>query len=141
MASDLSSSSTSWSRTTLLTNSDQTYGERTPSALTGSTRRRPSVVYVNFGSITVMTPHQLTEFAWGLANTNRAFLWIIRPDLVSADRKVLPPNFVEVTRERGLIASWCPQEKVLSHPTMGGFLTRAQWMELDSRKQYAVECP
>ena len=28
-----------------------------------------SVVYVNFGSITVMTPDQLTEFAWGLANS------------------------------------------------------------------------
>ncbi|KEH25027.1 UDP-glucosyl transferase [Medicago truncatula] len=40
-----------------------------------------SVVYVNFGSITVMTPDQLLEFAWGLANSKKPFLCIIRPDL------------------------------------------------------------
>ncbi|KAI3794291.1 hypothetical protein L1987_36920 [Smallanthus sonchifolius] len=44
-----------------------------------------SVVYVNFGSITVMTPEQLVEFSWGLANSNQTFLWVIRPDLVSGD--------------------------------------------------------
>ncbi|OAY75909.1 7-deoxyloganetin glucosyltransferase [Ananas comosus] len=38
-----------------------------------------SVVYVNFGSITVMTNQQLIEFAWGLANSEYEFLWIIRP--------------------------------------------------------------
>ncbi|KAF2291565.1 hypothetical protein GH714_025679 [Hevea brasiliensis] len=42
-----------------------------------------SVVYVNFGSITVMTSEQLVEFAWGLANSNKTFLWVIRPDLVA----------------------------------------------------------
>ncbi|XP_057974120.1 7-deoxyloganetin glucosyltransferase-like [Malania oleifera] len=35
------------------------------------------VVYVNFGSITVMINNQLMEFAWGLANSNQSFLWII----------------------------------------------------------------
>ncbi|KAK3423549.1 hypothetical protein EUGRSUZ_F00351 [Eucalyptus grandis] len=42
-----------------------------------------SVVYVNFGSVTVMSPTQLVEFAWGLANSGRTFLWVIRPDLVA----------------------------------------------------------
>ena len=68
-----------------------------------------SVVYVNFGSITVMTPGQLTEFAWGLANSGRSFLWVIRPDLVSGDNAVLEPGFLEETRGRGRMASWCPQ--------------------------------
>ncbi|XP_057794565.1 7-deoxyloganetin glucosyltransferase-like [Salvia miltiorrhiza] len=86
-----------------------------------------SVVYVNFGSITVMTPDQLTEFAWGLANSNRPFLWIIRPDLVSGDNAVLAPQFLEVTSGRGRLAGWCPQEKVLSHPAVGGFLTHSGW--------------
>ncbi|KAK2983019.1 hypothetical protein RJ640_012894, partial [Escallonia rubra] len=35
-----------------------------------------SVVYVNFGSITVVTQQQLVEFALGLANSNQHFLWI-----------------------------------------------------------------
>ncbi|GAA0169335.1 transferase [Lithospermum erythrorhizon] len=86
-----------------------------------------SVVYVNFGSITTMTPNQLVEFAWGLANSGTDFLWIIRPNLVSGDSCVLPSEFMEVTKERGMLGSWCPQEKVLSHPSVGGFLTHNGW--------------
>ncbi|KAI8002779.1 7-deoxyloganetin glucosyltransferase [Camellia lanceoleosa] len=86
-----------------------------------------SVVYVNYGSITVMTANQLAEFAWGLANSKQTFLWIIRPDLVAGDSAVLPPEFVTETKERGLLASWCPQEQVIAHPSIGGFLTHCGW--------------
>lgn len=86
-----------------------------------------SVVYVNFGSITVMTPNQMVEFAWGLANSKQTFLWIIRPDLVAGDSAILPPEFLEETKERSLLASWCPQEQVLKHPAIGGFLTHSGW--------------
>lgn len=86
-----------------------------------------SVVYVNFGSITVMSPQQLVEFGWGLANSNHNFLWIIRPDLVVGETAVLEPEFTEVNKERGFIASWCPQEEVLNHNSVGGFLTHGGW--------------
>ncbi|KAM5575651.1 hypothetical protein ABKV19_014553 [Rosa sericea] len=86
-----------------------------------------SVVYVNFGSITVMTSEQLIEFAWGLANSNKTFLWVIRPDLVGGESAVVPPEFVEETKERSLLTTWCPQEQVLSHPAIGGFLTHSGW--------------
>ncbi|CAL5329592.1 unnamed protein product [Camellia sinensis] len=86
-----------------------------------------SVVYVNFGSITVMTAQQLTEFAWGLAKSKKNFLWIIRPDIVSGDSAILPPEFVPETKDRGVLASWCPQEQVLNHPAIGGFLTHSGW--------------
>ncbi|GFZ09738.1 UDP-glucosyl transferase 85A5 [Actinidia rufa] len=86
-----------------------------------------SVVYVNFGSITIMTQQQLEEFGWGLANSHHNFLWIIRPDMVIDESVILPPELVAETKERGLIASWCPQEEVLNHPSVGGFLTHAGW--------------
>ncbi|KAJ1431873.1 UDP-glycosyltransferase family, conserved site [Sesbania bispinosa] len=86
-----------------------------------------SVVYVNFGSVTVMTNEQLVEFAWGLANSNKTFLWIIRPDLVAGENAVVPPEFVAETKNRGLLSSWCPQEQVLAHPAIGGFLTHSGW--------------
>ncbi|KAL5080306.1 hypothetical protein RYX36_008727 [Vicia faba] len=86
-----------------------------------------SVVYVNFGSITVMTPEQLLEFAWGLANSKKPFLWIIRPDLVIGGSVILSSEFVNKISNRGLISSWCPQEKVLNHPSIGGFLTHCGW--------------
>jgi len=86
-----------------------------------------SVVYVSFGSITTMTNENLIEFAWGLANSNHSFLWIIRSDIVTGDSAILPPEFLAQTNERGLLASWCDQEKVLNHPSVGGFLTHSGW--------------
>ncbi|KAK4274121.1 hypothetical protein QN277_017400 [Acacia crassicarpa] len=91
------------------------------------TKEPNSVVYVNFGSITVMTNKQLIEFAWGLANSNQTFLWVIRPDLVGGDNAVLPAEFVQETKNRGRLYSWCPQEQVLAHPAIGGFLTHSGW--------------
>lgn len=92
-----------------------------------NTRSATSVVYVNFGSIVELTPEQLNEFAWGLAESKHPFLWVTRPDLVTGDPAVLEGNFVEETQGRGLIAGWGPQKEVLSHPSVGGFLTHCGW--------------
>uniref|UniRef100_A0A1J3FIX4 Glycosyltransferase n=1 Tax=Noccaea caerulescens TaxID=107243 RepID=A0A1J3FIX4_NOCCA len=91
------------------------------------TKTRNSVVYVNFGSITVMSAKQLVEFAWGLAGCGKDFLWVIRPDLVAGEEAVVSPEFLKETEDRRMLASWCPQEKVLSHPAIGGFLTHCGW--------------
>lgn len=95
-------------------------------------KKAQSVVYVNFGSIATVTNEQLTEFAWGLASSGYAFMWIIRPDLVRGDDAKLPLEFLEATKDQGVIASWCQQETVLRHPAIGVFLT--QWVELDIRE-------
>ncbi|CAN4107958.1 unnamed protein product [Withania somnifera] len=86
-----------------------------------------SVVYVNFGSITVMNFDQFTEMAWGLANSKKQFLWIIRPDLISGGSVNLPEEFINEIKDRGVIVSWCPQDKVLKHRAIGGFLTHSGW--------------
>ncbi|XP_075518827.1 7-deoxyloganetin glucosyltransferase-like [Primulina tabacum] len=86
-----------------------------------------SVVYVNFGSAALMTSNQLIEFAWGLANSKQTFLWIIRPDIVFGGEASLPPEFLDEIKERGFLSGWCPQEKVLNHPSVGGFLTHNGW--------------
>ncbi|XP_050117893.1 7-deoxyloganetin glucosyltransferase-like isoform X1 [Malus sylvestris] len=86
-----------------------------------------SVVYVNFGSLAFVTPEHLVEFGWGLANSKVPFFWVIRPDLVVREWAIFQPEFVAETKERGLIASWCPQEQVLEHSSVGGFLTHSGW--------------
>ncbi|ESW13195.1 hypothetical protein PHAVU_008G175600 [Phaseolus vulgaris] len=91
------------------------------------TKEANTVVYVNFGSVTVMTNDQLIEFAWGLANSYKTFLWVIRQDLVVGEKAVLPPEFVTQTKNRGLLSSWCAQEQVLAHPAIGVFLTHSGW--------------
>ncbi|KAK4734072.1 hypothetical protein R3W88_008333 [Solanum pinnatisectum] len=86
-----------------------------------------SVIYVNYGCVTLMSDHHLKEFAWGLANSKHPFLWIVRPDIVMGDSAVLPDEFLEEIKDRGLLASWCPQIQVLSHPSIGVFLTHCGW--------------
>ena len=94
-------------------------------------REPRSVVYVNFGSITTMSADELVEFAWGLANSGHHFLWIVRKDLLANkgdDAAMrLPAEFLEATKGRCLLTSWCEQEAVLRHPAVGAFLTHCGW--------------
>ncbi|QHO15196.1 7-deoxyloganetin glucosyltransferase [Arachis hypogaea] len=59
-----------------------------------------SILYVNFGSVIVMKPEQL---AWGLANSKKKSLWVIRPDLVEDEASIVPQDFVSETKERELM--------------------------------------
>lgn len=86
-----------------------------------------SVIYVNFGSVVRLTSQQLIEFAWGLANSKQNFLWSIRHDLVIGESAVLPQEFEDEMKERGMLSNWCPQEKILAHPSVTGFLTHCGW--------------
>ncbi|XP_039158574.1 (R)-mandelonitrile beta-glucosyltransferase-like [Eucalyptus grandis] len=74
-----------------------------------------------------MTAGQLIEFVWGLADSQKPFLWIIRLDLVASESVVLPPEFMEEIAGRGMLASWCRQEEVLKQWMIGGFLTHSRW--------------
>ncbi|CAO2205892.1 unnamed protein product [Urochloa humidicola] len=95
------------------------------------TQEPGSVVYANFGSLTVLTAAQLAEFAWGLAATRRPFLLVVRDDLVVAGGEggvaALPPEFLAEAAERCRVAAWCPQERVLRHRAVGCFVTHCGW--------------
>eukprot|EP01018_Ginkgo_biloba_P035958 Gb_31148 [translate_table: standard] len=86
-----------------------------------------SVIYVSFGSITVLSDQELVEFALGLEASNQPFLWAIRPDLVQGQSAVLPQEFLNRTKNRSFFVGWAPQTKVLFHPSVGGFLTHNGW--------------
>ncbi|KAH7841707.1 hypothetical protein Vadar_033253 [Vaccinium darrowii] len=88
-----------------------------------------SVIYISFGSITMMTKDQLMEFWHGLLNSGKRFLWVIRPDSVFGKdwENHIPTKILERTKERGCIVGWAPQEEVLAHKSVGGFLTHSGW--------------
>ncbi|KAK4349520.1 hypothetical protein RND71_032275 [Anisodus tanguticus] len=83
-----------------------------------------SVVYVSFGSMAKLEAEQMEELAWGLKNSNKNFLWVVR----STEEPKLPKNFLdELASEKGLVISWCPQLQVLEHKSIGCFLTHCGW--------------
>lgn len=87
-----------------------------------------SVLFVSFGTLVSIDADELLEVAWGLAASNRPFLWVVRPRLVRGrDSVELPSELLEETRGRGRIIRWAPQEEVLSHPAIGAFLTHCGW--------------
>ncbi|XP_059628002.1 7-deoxyloganetic acid glucosyltransferase-like [Cornus florida] len=89
-----------------------------------------SVIYASFGSVTVMTREQYMEFWYGLVNSGKWFLWVIRPDFIAAGKdgeSQIPVELEEGTRQRGFMVGWAPQEEVLAHPAFGGFLTQSGW--------------
>ncbi|KAG1328260.1 Crocetin glucosyltransferase 2 [Cocos nucifera] len=83
-----------------------------------------SVVYVSFGSLAALGPDQMAELAFGLLNSGKYFLWVVR----SSEASKLPENFMkDLSSERGLVVSWSPQIAVLSHKAVGCFLTHCGW--------------
>ena len=88
-----------------------------------------SVMYVSIGSVAVMTRDELMEFWYGLVNSKKRFLWVIRPDFYKEvdDSKNVPVELLEGTKERGYVVGWAPQEEVLEHQAVGGFLTHSGW--------------
>ncbi|KAF5176270.1 Glycosyltransferase [Thalictrum thalictroides] len=71
----------------------------------------------------------MLEFWYGLVNSGKRFLWAIRPDsVIDKDEKYqIPHELTAGTEQRGYIVGWSPQEEVLAHPSIGGFLTHSGW--------------
>ncbi|MBA0677840.1 hypothetical protein Goari_019227 [Gossypium aridum] len=62
-----------------------------------------------------------------MTNFKHSFLWIVRPDIMMGDSAILDEKFLEKIKDRGLITSWYNQYEVLSHLSIGVFLTQCGW--------------
>ncbi|CAN1770468.1 UDP-glycosyltransferase 73C1 [Linum perenne] len=81
-----------------------------------------SVIYACLGSLNRITPSQSAELALGLESTNRPFVWVIRGGYKKES------GFESRVKNRGLlIRGWAPQVLILSHSSIGGFLTHCGW--------------
>ncbi|KAG9440580.1 hypothetical protein H6P81_020745 [Aristolochia fimbriata] len=86
-----------------------------------------SVIYVAFGSFTVLNQTQFKELAAGLEQSGRPFLWVVRPNLMTGSAVAYPEIFFERVGERGKIVRWAPQQKVLAHRAVACFVSHCGW--------------
>lgn len=87
------------------------------------TKPEKSVVYISFGSMVSLTTEQMEELARAFQDSNLHFLWVVRESQLDK----LPSWFIDSTKEKGLIVTWCNQLEVLEHPAIGCFVTHCGW--------------
>ncbi|GKV09127.1 hypothetical protein SLEP1_g20672 [Rubroshorea leprosula] len=100
-----------------------------------------SVVFLCFGSRGTMSPEQVKEIANGLERSGQRFLWVVKNPPDDQKRKqtvvnkldvdldsLLPEGFLNRVEGRGMVVkAWAPQVAVLSHESVGGFVTHCGW--------------
>ncbi|KAL3363528.1 hypothetical protein AABB24_012681 [Solanum stoloniferum] len=96
-----------------------------------------SVLFLCFGSYGSFNEEQLKEIAVALDHSGCRFLWSLRQpqgkdeigasDDVARPEQVLPVGFLTRTMNRGKVIGWAPQVAVLSHRSIGGFITHCGW--------------
>ncbi|KAL6966397.1 hypothetical protein U1Q18_032178 [Sarracenia purpurea var. burkii] len=107
------------------------------------TKPENSVLYVAFGSQSSPSPSQNLQLAMALESSGKNFIWVIRRPLLAessphttttadheGDREWLPRGFERRIRggNRGLLLEqWAPQLEILSHKSIGAFLSHCGW--------------
>ncbi|GJM88035.1 hypothetical protein PR202_ga04053 [Eleusine coracana subsp. coracana] len=83
-----------------------------------------SVVYLSFGSLLTYTTRQVEEILYGLQDCGRRYLWVVRREGRAED---VDFYLRKVNRGKGMVVEWCDQLRVLSHPSVGCFVTHCGW--------------
>jgi UDP:flavonoid glycosyltransferase YjiC (YdhE family) len=75
---------------------------------------RNSVLYISLGSFLSVSQGQFEEIARGICASEVKFFWVARENSSLVQ---------EICGDNGLVVPWCDQLKILTHPSVGGFLT------------------
>jgi len=80
-----------------------------------------SVIYAAFGSYTPISKQQIEEIKHGLLACGMPFLWVVR---ATEEEKL---SCKDELQQQGMIVPWCSQVEVLSHPSLGCFVSHCGW--------------
>ncbi|XP_041997238.1 UDP-glycosyltransferase 89B2 [Salvia splendens] len=86
-----------------------------------------TVVFVCFGSQTLLSNKQLEELCLGLEKSGVKFILVVK-DKIESDYGVLPIGFEDRVVGRGVvIRGWAPQVVILRHTAVGAYFTHCGW--------------
>ncbi|KAL2524225.1 UDP-glycosyltransferase 79B6 [Abeliophyllum distichum] len=91
-----------------------------------------NVIFCAFGSEARLKKEQFEELILGFELTGLPFLAALKPPIgVETIEEALPQGFKERTGERGSVhGGWVQQQYILSHPSVGCFVTHCGWGSL-----------
>ncbi|XP_073271451.1 beta-D-glucosyl crocetin beta-1,6-glucosyltransferase-like [Primulina huaijiensis] len=85
-----------------------------------------STVFVSFGSEYFLKNDDMNELAHGLELSKVNFIWVVRfpkGEKIELEES-LPEGFLGRVKGRGLVVrGWAPQNKILEHENIGGFIS------------------
>ncbi|PWA90468.1 UDP-Glycosyltransferase superfamily protein [Artemisia annua] len=93
-------------------------------------QQKGRVVYVALGSEVMVSKTELCALALGLELSGLPFFWALRRSAgsIESDLVELPDGFLERTSNQGMVwTTWVPQLEILSHESIGAFLTHCGW--------------
>ncbi|KAL2506395.1 UDP-glycosyltransferase 75B1 [Abeliophyllum distichum] len=91
-----------------------------------NSKEKLSVTYVAFGSFSQVLKLQMEEIAKGLLKTHKPFLWVIKAT-ENGEKLEDRLSCKQELEKQGMIVQWCSQLEVLSHSSVGCFLTNCGW--------------
>ncbi|KAK9168535.1 hypothetical protein Syun_000675 [Stephania yunnanensis] len=89
-----------------------------------------SVIYVCLGSMSRVSSPQLIEIGMALEASEHPFIWVFKggEKYQELDSWLDTEGYEKRNKERGLvIRGWAPQVMIVSHGSVGGFLTHCGW--------------
>ncbi|CAI9118730.1 OLC1v1020334C1 [Oldenlandia corymbosa var. corymbosa] len=100
-----------------------------------------STVFVSFGSECFLSKEELEQIANGLDCSNVNFIWAIRFPAGSKEslEESLPAGYLDRVKGKGLVfEGWAPQVKILTHSSIGGFVSHCGWSSMMESLYFGV---
>ncbi|EPS70318.1 hypothetical protein M569_04442, partial [Genlisea aurea] len=101
-----------------------------------------SVIYISFGSEYFASEEEIYEISKALELSRVKFIWVIRFPITENKtflKDVLPEGFIDRSKDNGIVVNeWAPQIKILSHPSVGAFISHCGWSSVTESLYFGV---